>query len=193
MMVIGLSGKIGCGKTTLARKIMDEALYEVCARVAFGDLLKRECAVYFGFPLEWCDSQPGKRRVITGHDGLTVREALQWYGTDFRRAQDEDYWVKAMDRKLVELKERYDDGRSLLVVIDDVRFLNEAQFCLGKGLLFRLEPYPGWRPGPHAGHVSETALDHFDGFTGTFRPLYGELALVANEVLESMEEKERDA
>ena len=187
MNVIGLSAKMGCGKTTLCKMIMDRAPVEVAVRLAFGDLLKQECSEYFGFPVEWCYSQEGKGYFVAreGLDKFTVREALQWYGTDFRRAQDPDYWTKAMQEQLVFLDKKHSWSSGLLVVVDDVRFLNEAQVCLDNGYCFRIEPFFGWEPGPHAGHESETALDGYEKFTEVYRPEYGMEALgqVADKII----------
>lgn len=200
MVVIGLSAKLGCGKTTLAKLLMDEAPVEVAVRLAFGDQVKRECSEYFGFPLEWCYSQEGKTRVVGAKmkgfawdhkpddlvelGDLTVREALQWYGTDFRRAQDPGYWIKAMQKQLMRYRERH-AGETLLVVVDDVRFPDEAQVCLDHGYCFRIEPHQYWEPGPHADHASETALDGYDKFTDVFKPGFGldELRLVAVKII----------
>ena len=201
MIVIGLSAKMGCGKSTLAKMLVKELDPIFTRRVAFGDLLKRECSAHFGFPAEWCYSQEGKEKefVITDqwqflHGDLplcakptiegpvmTVREALQWYGTDYRRAQDPEYWTKAMRKELVLAAE----NQFKYVVVDDVRFPNEAQVCLDNGFCFRIEPFQYWKPGPHAGHASETALDGYDKFTEWFMPGFGldELSLVAKRIV----------
>lgn len=187
MIVIGLSAKIGCGKTTLAEIIRDR-WGRSFFRVAFGDLLKQECSRHFGFPIEWCYSQEGKARrvdltVYPSEIPLnTVRDALQWYGTDFRRKQDPNYWVKVMRGALEDAQEAHECA---IILIDDVRFPNEAELVLEYGSLFRIEPYDGWQPGPHAGHISETALDDYTRFSGAFRPTYGQeaLTLVADCIL----------
>lgn len=190
LTVVGLSAKMGCGKTTLFHALANMAQgFDVVVRRAFGDLLKQECASYFGFPLDLCYSQEGKdAKIYTMYNGRvimgkTVRELLQWYGTEYRRGQDPDYWTKAMRKELTLMRET----RILptLVVIDDVRFPDEAQVCLEQGYCFRIEPYPTWQPGPHAEHSSETALDNFEGFTDVFRPDLGleELRFVAEKIL----------
>ena len=184
MNVIGLSAKIGCGKTTLAKMIADK-WPGVVLRESFGNLLKQECSAHFGFPVGWCYSQEGKDHPVdftvypSGVVLRTVREALQWYGTDFRRRQDPCYWAKAM-QEAIELGRAAHPGA--LIIIDDVRFPNEAELVLEHGSLFRIEPYDGWQPGPNAEHVSETALDGYARFSGVFRPTYGmtALALVAD-------------
>jgi hypothetical protein len=89
-----------------------------------------------------------------GESSVTVRRILQWWGTEYRRAEDPDYWTKAWQRKVA----GYDLDREH-ILIDDVRFLNELAVIrnLG-GRLVRID-----RPGFAAGgdHASETSLDGF--------------------------------
>ena len=177
VMIIGISGKIGTGKTTLSNLLLERLPgYE---RVAFGDCLKEETAETFGFPLEWAYSERGKAQTVEFEREripyeMTVRELLQWYGTDVCRAADPDYWIKAMADRI---------GDKTNVIIDDVRFPDEAEFVEARGgFLVRLGEYPGWKPGPHANHASETALDSYR-FPLMIRPDYGKLEQQAADVI----------
>jgi len=186
-MVIGLSGKIGSGKTTLAQHLQnlmarDHAFGEgVPVLRAFGDPLKQECSEYFGFPLEWCYTTEGKALVIGvpgSSETTTVREAMQWYGTDYRRAEDRDYWIKAFDRYVAQ-----DLRMGNNIIVHDCRFENEAGWVLDRhGIMLRLEPFEGWKPGPFADHASETSLDEYPHFTQRHRPGYGRLHATARMV-----------
>lgn len=182
MLVVGLSGKIGTGKTGLAKALVNRFPDGMAVRVAFGDLLKQECAEACGFPVGWCYNQKDKEtrlvlvprflRYLFDQDYAFVREMLQVYGTGYRRKQDPGYWVVAMGKALDELK--FSGVR--VAVIDDVRFQDEADMVLGLGgILYRLMPYDGWAPGPFAGHESETALDGFEGFAKWLHPSFGDL------------------
>jgi len=62
-----------------------------------------------GWMPEWVVAEEGKPRTL-----------LQWWGTDYRRAQDPDYWVKR-------LMERLEREQPDIALITDVRFLNEAE------------------------------------------------------------------
>jgi hypothetical protein len=179
-MIIGISAKAGCGKSTLAYYLA-RARADV-VRLSFAGVLKLECADRFEFPLEWTLTQEGKLQVVE-HEGLpggrmTVREILQWWGTDVCRAKDPDYWLKAMDGQIARVRATLaaDGIGEPLVLIDDVRFPNEALYCSSGGLCVRLQPFAGWAPGPGAAHESETALDDWTAFDLVLAPGYGELA-----------------
>lgn len=177
--LIGISGKIGCGKSTLSNLLANRLGWRV---LSFGGLLKDEASAVFGFPRVWCDTPEGKRRTVKVGPSVglgataTVRQLLQYWGTDVCRKKDPDCWARAMARAV--------DSSARSVIIDDVRFANEARMILGRGgILVRLDPYPGWKPGTHAEHESETALDAWPEWTLRVAPLMGELEAVAETIL----------
>lgn len=192
MKIIGLSAKIGCGKSTIAGFIQE--LVSGSERVAFGDALKTEAAAFYGFPVELCYSETGKRSTIMlnneknpmGRDMATVRDILQFHGTDYRRKQDPRYWTKRTEETIGVLAMT----GCKLVIVDDVRFIDEAE-CLretGWGQLYRIDPYPGWKPGTNAHHLSEIALDNYDKWDCVFCPEYGlnELQAVAKCIVNAL-------
>jgi Deoxynucleotide monophosphate kinase len=110
------------------------------------------CPQWSEFLAQHADIQGGDGRSV-----VTVRRILQWWGTEYRRAQDPDYWTRAWERKVA----GYDLAR-VNVLVDDVRFLNELNVIrnLG-GHLVRID-----RSGYAAGgnHASEISLDGFTGW-----------------------------
>ena len=107
----------------------------------------------------------------------TVRELLQWYGTDVIRKKDPDHWVELMDMKLLEAKH----NGVKLVLIGDVRFPNEVDLVDGyEGKVIRLLPYSKWDK--HSDHESETALDDYKDFWLTIAPPFGTLRATAEYV-----------
>jgi hypothetical protein len=183
MILIGLSGKIGVGKTALARELCSRM--ENGVRLSFGAALKREASERYGYDPQLNDSADGKNTTVH-HPDLpegcsTVREILIGMGHS-RRAGDPEYWCKRLSAALDVL----DTAGINMVVVDDVRFPNEvATLRLRNAFLVRVEPYDGWKPGKHAQNQSETALDTCVGWDATVRPAYGpdEIRYAANEIL----------
>lgn len=94
-----------------------------------------------------------------GQTAVTVRRILQWWGTEYRRAEDPDYWTKAWGRKIKQF-----DLEHLCILVDDVRFINELNVIKEhQGLIVKIE-----RPGFDGAnnHASETSLDDYDAWDG---------------------------
>ena len=178
MKVIGISGKLRTGKTALAGHML-EMLEGNWKRIAYGDVLKQEVSCTYGVPLEWCYENKDESWLMPDGRTLTVREILQWYGTDYKRKEEPGYWVEKMADTIA--KHRDLDG----IIIDDVRFPDEADLVKSfDGLLIRLNPYLDWKcEYGIANHVSETALDGYEGFDFNCHPFYGGLRDVAEHIL----------
>jgi nucleoside-triphosphatase THEP1 len=171
MIVIGISGKLGVGKSTIARHIVSKL--DNWQIASFADLLKQEAAEQFGLDVRLAYTEQGKASIISLPDGSrkTLRELLQWYGTDVVRAKDRDYWVRSMTQHLDRVRSKVAG-----MIIDDVRFPNEANLVLRRqGFLVRIDPYPGYALA--SDHASETALDGYKGFRLKLRPNFGEECL----------------
>jgi hypothetical protein len=81
------------------------------------------------------------------------RQVLQWWGTEYRRTEDANYWIKALAGRI---SARRDSGLSRFVVTD-CRFANELSFIHAHGgKLWRLDR-PGLRRVEGA-HASATGL-----------------------------------
>lgn len=94
-----------------------------------------------------------------GMTAVTVRRILQWWGTEYRRMQNPDYWTKAWEKKIH--NHALEGGH---VFIDDVRFINELNTIKGQGgLIIKIE-----RPGFNGAnsHASETSLDGYGDWDG---------------------------
>jgi len=105
---------------------------------------------------QWGDFIAGHAEIQNrpGKTVLTVRRILQWWGTEFRRAQDPDYWTKAWARKVA----GYDLVRTH-ILIDDVRFKNELATIRDLGGKFVKIVRPGFNGAGN--HASETSLDDY--------------------------------
>jgi len=129
---------------------------------------------------EWANFMDEHRDIQDrpGMSAVTIRRILQWWGTEYRRAQDPDYWTKAWGRKIEQL-----DPTRINILVDDVRFMNELDVIRAHGgLIIKIE-----RPG-FAGannHSSETSLDGFTAWDavvvndGTLDKFKGEIGRIA--------------
>jgi len=188
-MILGISGKMRCGKSVLAKHLENEC--SLCYTFNFGDLLKEEASTIFHFPLKWCYTKKGKSTVIEKElgvkraefpkYGMTVREVLQWYGTDVIRKKDPDHWVVLMDKVILRAIKLGVEN----ILIADVRFPNEADWINSRrGKVVRLNPYLGYQWDPTQDHESETALDDYDNFWISISPPFGKLKETAKYIME---------
>lgn len=164
--VIGIYGKARSGKTT-ARKYLER--YR-CSVMSFADPLKNAIREIFGIPLN---------ELYTDHKTDRTRWILQFFGTDCCREIEPDIWVRKTNEKIQELQ----DNGETLVVIDDVRFINEANMLLNNWnatLVKLVGPEDTETLEAHKQHISETQMDSLpDSFysavyrnTGTLEELY---------------------
>lgn len=168
-MIIGIAGKMGTGKTTLASILAD-----LCdgRRVSFADALRDEVQEIFGVPMSMMADRNLKEqaRIPCGFRFVSPRELLQWWGEERRRVNC-NYWVDQLMAGI---------DRGELVLVDDVRYRNEAEAIRqADGLLVRLEPYAAWPINPGAYHRSETDLDDWGTWDYKAYPEFGGLGELA--------------
>ena len=112
-------------------------------RLAFADELKSECAKACGVTIGQINE-----------DKARFRPLLQWWGTEFRRNQDSEYWLKKM---LVSLDALSD---WVTVFVTDVRFENEAQLIRSQGgEIIRVIRTNHQETGGLVGHASEIEME----------------------------------
>ncbi|NCC26113.1 MAG: hypothetical protein EOM25_13105 [Deltaproteobacteria bacterium] len=175
MLIVGISGKAGTGKTTMARELL--AIFADCRAMAFADALKNEVSRVYNIDRWALDSDKDRLHIdpLLPRSPMTLREILQWHG-QARRDEDPGHWVRALERDLM------DYATDSLVIIHDVRYPDEAELVMDyRGLLVRLEPYPGCPKAPD--HVSESALDGWPAWDLRLRPPYGWLVQAAGQIV----------
>lgn len=178
--LIGLTGPASSGKDTVADLLVTHCGF---VKLAFADPLKAEVSDAFGIEplyltrretkehpmtglaLRKCLSDGFVGRMVVNHlngkDGPLIdldaprspRQIMQWWGTDYRRAQDPNYWTKQTSARIsYMMRERL----ATRIVITDCRFVNEidvVRFFYG-GLVWQIK-----REGisvPAGAHLSET-------------------------------------
>jgi len=131
--VIGLVGKLQSGKTTTADIILDyyKKDYNIICKYSFADFLK---TMILNAGICTAEELWEKKTEFS-------RLMLQKIGTEIIRKQiSENFWVQKMSEKIAET---FMDSPSenILVVIDDVRFLNEAKLITGCRLFTGVSGY----------------------------------------------------
>jgi len=174
-IIVGFGYKARRGKDTATQAIVErfKGEYDV-RRYAFADELKREVnqaaeAAGGMWQLYWKMRESGQLPSSVAFDtnpDMTdplcplgkQRQLLQWWGTEYRRAQYKDYWVYRLEQRL-ELEQ------PKFALISDLRFPNEWAWIkknLGKTVRLDRVGFDDAAHGTNAGHISEHALDGFE-------------------------------
>lgn len=166
---ITIAGKKQVGKDTTASLIKSRLEFSTDKAVKivhFADVLKDAVSIIFGIERERMENEEGKQSLTeirwprklesVNHECdnfMTVREVLQFVGTDLFRAQlDPDIWARSVFRR------QYKED---VVIIADCRFPNEAEYGKHNGLLVKINRNNSLAADDH---VSENALDEFTGY-----------------------------
>lgn len=124
--IIGISGSMRSGKTTLAHRLRDHIPKSQI--FSFADEVRREARQAF------CDTPEAKAAwdEMLASDKEKLRPVLQAWGALKRKLYGADYWVKKT-LKAIE-QSAYD-----FAIIDDVRYSNEKKYVENRGVCIRLE------------------------------------------------------
>ncbi|HEY1310828.1 MAG TPA: deoxynucleotide monophosphate kinase [Pseudolabrys sp.] len=151
--LIGFCGAAGAGKTFAANHLAATYGY---SRVRFAGPLKAMLRA-LGLSEDETDGA-AKESACRLLGGKTPRHAMQTLGTEWGRQHiSADLWILAWERAAAQY---LDQG--LPVVVDDVRFANEAAAIWSRnGVLIRIDRDTGGLV-PCGGHASEKQPLHYD-------------------------------
>jgi hypothetical protein len=154
-ITIGMIGKAGSGKDTVADYIVEKYGY---SKIAFADPLKKAVQIMFDVDDDHMFDRDLREKELDEWRPWSVRKLLQFVGTDLMREQvDKDIWMKNAVSRIKKMNR---------VVISDARFPNEVD-----GVRERLAGYskvffirvsrPGHEDakGGIQGHESESHVD----------------------------------
>lgn len=171
-MILGLTGRAGCGKDTAGQYLVERHGYR---RFAFADVLKT-AALHIN-PIIFDGERLAPLVAVHGMDFVKrhhpeARRFLQELGLAMRGV-DPEVWM----RPLAELANSTDEH----IVVTDVRFVNEAEMVrsLG-GRVLRIDRRDAGLSGEAAAHASETPLslsviDYAVDNNGSLHTLYEQL------------------
>jgi hypothetical protein len=175
MPLIGISGKIGSGKTAVAKLVCEQ--YDEFERHSFADALKQSVACMLDIDARLCYTRQGKQLRFERHGNKSLGEILQIIGQSSRELVGEHVWLDA----LLGDYDAHDAKR--FWVIDDVRYPNEvARIKALGGIVIRLEGDPaGLRAVEtrNLSHEGECALDQCGDFDIVYQNVGGMSALQA--------------
>lgn len=174
MILIGITGFAGAGKDTVGR-ILTESGFK---RFAFADALRDEVAAALGagdYPMPALLSRLAVEafclapvdEVHAKPTTIRMRALLQEWGTEFRRAQDPDYWSRLVTEKM---------AGEVRACITDVRFPDEAEFVRARGGVVWRVNRPGYGPSAHASERLSFDADYAIDNSGDMDHLRGEVA-----------------
>jgi cytidylate kinase len=180
MLVIGIHGPIGSGKSTIAERLSSRWGVR---RLSFAGALKRAVAFMIAaeeimrslpaVSMDYNDimnSSNYRHHFEAMHDvemKKRYRLIMQGYGTDLRRGEDSETWVRIM-RDEISQTCRHNGviaqltNQANTVVIDDVRFPNEASMVAsmgGKLIRVRRGGTVGSAPHESEAHLNDLPFD----------------------------------
>lgn len=167
--LIGLAGRISCGKDTLADMLVQEHGYR---KMAFADPLKDFCSRLYDVDRSWFDDRSTKERPLPDEPRWqqlrspadpsqrpTPRQLAQVVGTECVRSICGDFWVR---RAVVGMLQAQSQSPGVLkVVIPDARFENEARAVLefGGRMLEIVRPDKALDAGAHNAYSKQHASE----------------------------------
>ena len=153
---IGLAGKSGSGKNVIADLMCSKYEYK---QIAVADAIRDECSGFIRAALDrgWYFPDSFELVIQSFLDAIwakptppEIRVLLQWWGSELRRAQDPDYWIKKLAIRLDN-----DDP----IVVSDVRLPDEMETIRAAGGEVWLVERDGVDNVGIVGHRTEHGLD----------------------------------
>ena len=173
---IGLAGKSGSGKNVIADLMCANYGY---TQIAVADGIREEAAAFIKNALgdiqSDCDLPMSFDLVIKAFvesiwakpTPSEIRVLLQWWGTEYRRKEDSDYWIKQLSNRL---------QNDNCIVVSDVRLPDEMRVIREMGGEVWLVERAGIEHVGIVGHATEHGLadakfDRVISNNGTFEDL----------------------
>ncbi len=186
--MIGLVGKARCGKSSVAKVLVDEYGYHILPMA--GAIRK---AILLAIPFLKANYLNEDKEETIPELGVTGRQLLQSMGHEWGRGNNEDIWIKThkYEMDLMGIDHRK-------VVVDDVRYANEMSYIkeLGGHIIGVDRPYmegaetASWRE-----HPSEAGVpaDMIDEWISNISCLYVDLECATRNVMDRLLDPHHEA
>ena len=123
-LVIGIIGKKGSGKDTMADRIIQMCGSDQVVKYSLATPIKEVCKILFRLTDGQLHNEVEKELPDPRWANQTPRRLMQWIGTDvFRNQFGTDFWLQHARWAVDTLVRSY-----RIIIIPDVRFTNEAEF-----------------------------------------------------------------
>lgn len=136
MKILGIGGRARSGKNTTGEIISEEFGDQYhCLVTAFANPVKRAAQQMFGLTEEetWNDDL---KDTVHWYWGITMREMFQKVGTEGGRdIFGDNLWVDRLKLEIDQFEYQNKTDKEELIVITDVRFINEIQMIKEYGYL----------------------------------------------------------
>lgn len=143
-MLIGLIGKKGVGKDTVADYLVETRGYQ---KLAYADPLKSACRELFSFSEEQLNGN--LKEEIDPYWKVSPRQVFQFVGTELFRNEmkrlipdiENNFWISCMERRLLSLLKtepliqghKGNEVQKSNIVVSDLRFPNEVELIKKHG------------------------------------------------------------
>jgi hypothetical protein len=165
--LLGIIGKKGAGKSFVSKFLCSN--YD-CQVVSMSTPIK-QIACCFGFPPQSVYGTQADKEKIIPHTGISGRDFMQKFGTDFGReifpklfpkfhlGDSGNIWLQLLNNNLTTQMQLYP---TKLYVLDDIRFQDEADYIRKKnGILLKIVRN-NTLTNQLDDHKSETTIDHIE-------------------------------
>ena len=186
MQLIGLTGRAGSGKDTVARFLCEAHGF---VQIALADPLRDGIKAMLGVTDEQLHNRDLKEANIDWL-GKSPRELLQTLGTEWGREQvAPDLWLRVAARRIASIKSSPPCLHVAGIVVSDIRFENEAEWLRAQGgKVWHIRRHTGAQLAEIiAKHVSENLIKAKAGEPRIYN--FGTITDLEEQVAETVEEE----
>jgi hypothetical protein len=160
MIIVAINGKMGSGKGELT-KALSQAFR--VRKLSFSTPIKETIKLMDKNAPKDLDLQENKNKYSELY-GTTYRVVMQSLGDMHRNVFGKDFFVNQLERRIQDIGEATIKDQYDIIVVDDVRYLNEIERLEGLGAItIRIEVDRIGTAREHQ-HSSEVSLDNYKYF-----------------------------